>query len=336
MNKKPFCNVFFAKCSVFAVFLFIVFDPVSFVWAHYLDQNIIENARQATVGILKSANEAERPKFTFRGTGVHVGDGYIITARHVVSANKGADVLQEISILTSRLYELTADIIGEYEATDTAVYRLSIEDRLFMPPKAMFGTRELIPGDDVFAIGNSLDFWMMEKFGHTGNINRYVRFSNTRLVQLDIPICSGDSGGGVFNEQGELVGITTGIIATEISPEGAGCSRFTFSTPLNIVKRVFTQFIDGKKPRFSLMGVGIKTIRLNRRWVTGVESSEGPALKAGIRPGDIIVSINGREILDAAQLKSFVTEETNPGDTLSIRILREGKELEMSVITGGS
>lgn len=328
---------FVVQRVIFMFFISIIFSPVYPTYAHDLEQNIIKNARDATVGILKSASQTNiQSQFDFIGTGVHVGNGYMVTARHVVSFNNGASVLQKISILTSNFYELTADLVGENESTDIAVYRLPIDYRAHLTTGVAFGTREPVSGDDVFTIGNSLGGWLIKKFGHTGNTNIYFSASKTRLMQLDIPVCSGDSGSGAFNERGELVGMVGAIVPTESFLGGKVCSRFTFAIPLKLVQRVVTQLLNNERPSFSFIGVDLEAVQLNHRWMISVKAAHEPAFKGGMRSGDIIFSVNGYEISDAAQLKSFIVEETRPGDTLSILVLRAGEKLLLRVTTGGT
>lgn len=330
-------------CRIRAVFasIFIItagYAPYSF--AHYLDPTVLERAKKATVAILAQDQETSRraahPQFVFRGTGIHIGDGFIITARHVVEIeDSGKRIIRRgISIITTNFYELDANLVGENEATDIAVYRIVALHRLRLTVAVPFAKFEPTLGEDVFTFGFPLNWGLTVKFGHLGNTSAYLQIQKMRLFQLDLPICSGDSGSGIFNESGELVGMMNAIIQTENVQGMGGCSRFSFAAPVRLVKNIVVKLIDGHRPKFSSLGIQMEAVKIGERWAVGVRSAEGPALAAGIKKNDIILAINKIEILDAAHLKSFIVEETEPGDKLVVRVFREGKEILLTVITG--
>ena len=132
-------------------------------------------------------------------------------------------------------------------------------------------------------------------------------------MQVDLSACSGNSGGGLFNGQGELVGMVNAIIQTETTQGERRCSRFAFAVPGKLVQRMVTALIDGKNPRFPRVGIKMTVVKMGTRWRVAVAKATGPARKGGMRKGDILLSIEHNEITSAAQLKNYLIEHTAPG-----------------------
>lgn len=308
---------------------------------HYLDPNMLDTIRRATVAILNQdapTLKSSVPRFTIRGTGIHLKDGYILTAQHVgISEEYGIQsVQQKITVLTDDLYELEAHLVGEVEFTDVVLYRLGVEDRPLMSATVDFAADDPLSGEDIFVPGFPLNFGFMETFGHIGNTNVYLPTVQSRLIQMDIPECSGYSGAGVFNESGKIVGLMHAIIQTENIQGLGGCSRYAFAIPAKLLARVTRELMIGKKPVFSLLGIGMEAVKHKKRWMIKVESVKGPAHAAGLKAGDIITKVNDVAVRDAAHFKSMVVESTKPGESVLLRVLRDGKELIISIRAGGS
>lgn len=313
-----------------------------FIWmfadtanAHHLAPEALENARLATVAILDKNNLINSPWGDFKGTGVHLGDGYILTARHVVfssggyASGVGAGMLSEINILTADYYDLSIDLVGSNEFTDVALYRVSEKDRNKIRGKAVFAQTESQVGDDVFTTGYPLNWGLTKTFGHVGDVNVYLPTSSSRLLNVDFSVCSGNSGSGVFNEKGELVGIDQSMIFIE----NTGCSRFAFVIPLKLLKNVVGAFMRGEQPVFPVLGLELKAIKHGDRWMAGVKDVKSP-LAGGVKAGDILLSINNVAISDAAQFKSWLIENVKPGDVVSLRVLRNKKEVVVKIKPG--
>lgn len=308
--------------------------------AHYLAPEALENARLATVAILDPSADTKTPSLSFRfnvkGTGTHLWDGYILTARHVTFFSQEVGVLPKITVLTADRYELEANLVNENEFTDIALYRLAEEDRGKIRGKAVFAQTEPQLGDDVFTLGFPLNWGLTYTFGHLGNPNTYLSSTlPSRLLQMDLPVCSGNSGSGVFNEKGELGGMLHAIIQTENVQGLGGCSRFAFAVPAKLLENVAQTFILRKQPEFPLLGIEMDAIKHNKRWMVGVKSAKGAALAGGLLTGDILIAVNGTAILDAAFFKSLLIETIKPGDILSFLVLRNGKEMVIKVRAGG-
>ncbi len=159
----------------------------------------IEIAKHATVGILKfdpdSENIAIKTHFSVRGTGVHLHDGYILTARHAVERTEGGKriIPKEVSILTDTLEELPATFIGVNAFLDIAVYRINAKENSLGLKPIPFEEEEPQPGQEVFTVGYPLGWGPAIMFGRVGNPNTFLPTANARLMQLDLSTCSGNS-----------------------------------------------------------------------------------------------------------------------------------------------
>jgi serine protease Do len=306
------------------------------------DSGMIEQAKQATVGILQDAqgtdNQARQGHFSVRGTGFHIGDGYIVTARHAVERDEeGKKVIPgRIMLLTTDLDELPATLTGMNAFVDIAVYRVNVAGLSPLRATVSFAEREPQTGDATFTVGYPLGWGPAMGFGHIGNPNTFLATVETRLFQIDLSACSGNSGGGLFDAQGKIVGVMHAIIQTETIQGERRCSRFAFAIPGRLVQRVVPLLIQGIQPQFSRLGVQMTAAKLGTKWRVAVSEATGPALEAGLRKGDILLAIEDTDILDAAQLKNYVVERTSPGQRVAVRIMRDDKEQVLYVTLGKS
>ncbi len=289
----------------------------------------IDHAKRATVGILRSGeiapSEATKAHFSIRGTGVHLREGYVVTARHAVKREEGGKTVipEEITVLTSDLTELPAVLKGVSAFLDIAVYQVVGDGASSLSSAASLGTREPEPGDEAFTVGYPLGWGPTVAFGRIGNANTFLPTVQSRLVQVDMSACSGNSGGGLFNTAGEIVGVVHAIIQTETLRDERRCSRFAFAVPGRLVQRITHALIEGTKLSFSRLGVQLTAVKMGRQWRVAVSGVTGPARKGGIRKGDILLSIDGTPIRDAAQLKTYLVEHTEPGQRVTLRVLRD-------------
>jgi serine protease Do len=302
----------------------------------------IEHARHATVGIL-SETPAERQtgyqsKLSIRGSGVHLRDGYVVTARHAVEKDQGGKTVlpQQIVVLTGNLSELTARLVGGSAYLDIALYRIDEAQRAHLPAGAGFAPREAAAGDQVFTVGYPLGWGPAIAYGRIGNPNVFLPTADTRLLQTDLAACSGNSGGGLFTSDGELAGIMHAIIKTEQSQADHRCSQLAFAVPAILAQRIVGALMEGRQPGFSRLGVQMAPVRIGSQWRVSVGEASGPAREGGAQKGDILIAINDTEITDAAQLKNYLMERTAPGQTVTLRVLRGTQELSLSIILGGA
>ena len=302
---------------------------------------VFDRAKQATVGILEDTQDPRTPekpgKIIVRGTGFHLRDGYIVTARHAVEKNSpaGPIVPKIIHILTTNLHELVAQIVGESTYLDVVLYRLNRKDRPLLSATAPFATGNVIAGTEVFTIGYPMGWGPTMAFGRIGNVNTFLQTVDTRLIQADLSACSGNSGGGLFNYAGEVVGIMHAVIQTQKDETQVHCSQMAFAIPSMLAERIVNAAIEGKPLAFSKLGIHMTAVKEGTRWRIAVKDVADPAKEAGIQKHDIILAVNGTEILDAAHLKNYLIERTTPGQKVAVKVRRLDVDLTFTVTLGG-
>lgn len=303
--------------------------------------NAIEKAMQATVGILNET-PAERgsgyqSRFSIRGTGVHLQGGFILTARHAVERDQGSTRVlpTKIFVLTPDLAELPAHLVGGSSYLDIVLYRVDEAQQDQLPFATRFSSLEARAGDQVFTVGYPLGWGPTVAYGRIGNPNTFLPTADTRLLQVDLSACSGNSGGGLFNDHGELVGVMHAIIKSEGQGEQR-CSRMAFAVPAILAQRIAKAVTAGQEPRFSRLGIQMAQVRVGTRWRVSVGDASGAAKEGGIRKGDLLVAIDETDIADAAQLKTYLMERTAPGQRVILRVLRGDQELKLSITLAGA
>lgn len=301
-----------------------------------------EKAKRSTVGILRPTNQrgtiSGKPHFSVRGSGTHIGNGYILTARHAIEQQKGGKTIapDTIHIITGDLHELKAYFVGINAFLDIALYHIEGLSELPSLGHATFASLESRSGDEVFTVGYPLGWGPALSFGRVGNTNTFLDTIQSRLIQIDLSACSGNSGGGLFNQQGLIIGVVHAIIQTKTVQGEKLCSRFAFAVPGLIVKKIVHSLIRGQQPKFSKLGITLSVIKTNGRWTITAGKVTGPARKAGFKKGDLFLAIDDRPIHTASQLKNYLIEHTEPGQQIAITILRGEKTLTLKVILGSS
>lgn len=299
-------------------------------------------AKQVTVGILSDTQDQRTPekpgKVVVRGTGFHLRDGYVITARHAAEKHEpstGTIIQKHVRILTDDLNELPADLVGDSAFMDVVVYRVPEQHRSKLRVGTSFAAGDVTPGMEVFTVGYPLGWGPTMAFGRVGNTNTFLQTVDTRLIQADLSACSGNSGGGLFNAQGEIVGIMHAVIQTEKEETQAHCSRMTFAIPGMLAERIVNGALTGKPLTFSRLGVHMTSVRDGTKLRVAVKDVVDPAKAAGIQKHDILLAIEDTEILDGAQLKNYLIERTTPGQEVSIKVRRIDADLTFHVVLGG-
>src|SRR5574341_299965 len=250
-------------------------------------------------------------------------DGYVVTNNHVV------DLAEDIEVTLEGGEKYKARIIGKDSKTDLALLKIEPKGKL---PSVKFGDSDKLRiGDWVMAIGNPFGL------GHTvtaGIISAEGRVlglgAYDDFIQTDAPINPGNSGGPLFNLNGEVVGVNTAIIA---GGQGIG-----FAIPTNITQNIVDQLKEKGKVVRGWLGVIIQQITseiaegMNLKELKGALVSDvtpgGPAEKAGIKRGDIIVGFNGHKMEKVAQLTGIVAD-TPPDTQVQLRVMREKNEKEI-------
>ena len=296
----------------------------------------MEGAKHGTVGILSQSASPDGNTLSVRGSGIYLGDGYLLTARHATKQQGGGSTIdpQEVAVISSTLQEASASLVGVNEFLDVALYRIPQET---LPPglsARTFSQAEVLPGERVFTVGYPLGWGPAISYGYVGNPDTFLRTVQSRLLQVDLSACSGNSGGGLFNTQGEIVGLIHAIIQTATTREERRCSRFAFAVPGPLVHKIVTALIQGKRFHFSKLGLQLTSVKIGTRWHMAVAQATGPARRAGFKKGDVLLSIDDRPIESASQLKTYLIEYTQPFQTVSIRIIRNHKEKVIRAILG--
>jgi serine protease Do len=306
-----------------------------------VDQEGLERARRATVGILEDTQDPRTPekpgKITIRGTGFHLRDGYIVTARHAVEKNSpsGPIVPKVIHILTTDLHELVAQLVGDSAYLDVVLYRLNQKERSLLSTAAPFASGDVSAGTEVFTVGYPMGWGPTMAFGRIGNVNTFLQTVETRLVQTDLSACSGNSGGGLFNQAGEVVGIMHAVIQTDKDETHVYCSQMAFAIPGTLATRIVTAAIEGKPLAFSKLGIHMTAVKDGTKWRMAVKDVSEPAKSAGIQKHDIVLAIENTEILDAAHLKNYLIERTTPGQKVAVKVRRAEADLTFTVTLDG-
>lgn len=305
-------------------------------------QDAFLRAKQVTVGILAETQDQRMPekpsKVAVRGTGFHLRDGYVVTARHAAEKHDpttGTIIQKRIRILTNDLHELPADLVGDSAFMDVVLYRVAEPHRSKLQAGTSFVTGDVVPGMEVFTVGYPLGWGPTMAFGRLGNTNTFLQTVDTRLIQADLSACSGNSGGGLFNGQGEIVGIMHAVIQTDKEETQSYCSRMAFAIPGILAERIVNAALSGKPLAFSKLGLHLTSVKDGTRLRVAVKDVAEPAKAAGLQKHDILLAIEGTEILDAAQLKNFLIERTTPGQEVAIKVRRVDADLTFHVVLGG-
>jgi len=303
--------------------------------------DVIERAKRATVGILEDTQDPRTPdkpgKIKIRGTGFHLHDGYIVTARHAVEKNSptGHIVPKVIHVLTTDLHELVAQIVGESAYLDVVVYRINQKDRLVLDLATTFATEAPVVGSEVFTVGYPMGWGPTMAFGRIGNVNTFLQTVETRLLQADLSACSGNSGGALYNHVGEVVGIMHAVIQTDKDETHVFCSQMAFAIPATLASRIVAAAVEGRPLAFSKLGILMTTVKEGTKWRMAVKDVSEPAKAAGIQKHDILLAIEETEILDAAHLKNYLIERTVPGQRVSLKVRRAEADLTFTVTLAG-
>jgi serine protease Do len=262
------------------------------------------------------------------GSGVIVSkDGYIVTNNHVVD---GADSVS-ISLQDGR--ELEAKVVGRDPKTDLAVLKVEAGD---LPFVTLADTDRIEVGDVVLAIGNPFGIGQTVTMGiisATGRATLGLDYED--FIQTDAAINPGNSGGALVDTQGRLVGINTAILSRSGGNQGIG-----FAIPANLAHSVMDSLIkDGKVTR-GYLGVMIQDVtpalakqfqlKDDQGALVGDVVPKGPADRAGLRAGDVIVNFNGKPVQDSRRLK-FDVAATAPGKTVPVQVLRDGSRKTLQV-----
>ncbi len=346
-------------------------EPVPTAQANIHSQPETVNISDTVSGNLSELYESALPGvvsirvFSDNGSGVGSGfvfdeQGHIITNYHVVES------ATEVEVDFSSGYKTYGTVIGTDLDSDLAVIKVDVSaDELHPLP---IGDSDLLHvGQVVIAIGNpfglsgSMTTGIVSALGRTlssmNNAPGGGFFTAGDIIQTDAAINPGNSGGPLFNANGEVIGINRAIRTTNYSEGGEPVnSGIGFAIAINIVRRVVPSLIANGYYDYPYMGItsisdlslhSIDALNLPQQtgaYVTGV-SPNSPAEKAGIKGasdneegipmgGDLIIGIDGIAVNQFDDLLKYLINNTSPGDSVTLLILRDGEELELEMILG--
>jgi len=267
----------------------------------------------------------------WEGSGViYSADGKIITNNHVVTGGSTTNATDiEVTLATGE--KLKATVVGTDPLTDLAVIKI---DAGFNLPAATFATDLPVLGEYVVALGSPDGFENSVNLGIVSGLDRTVEVQDTAgstlytdLIQTDAGISSGNSGGALANVKGQVVGIPS-VAVQSVQVENIG-----FAIPSAQVVRVADEIIATGKATHAFMGVSTRTVDESLQKQFGLTRSsgllvaslaaDGPAAKAGIKQGDIIIKVDGKEMTESNDLLAAIRDK-KPGDEVEVTIDRSG------------
>ncbi len=268
------------------------------------------------------------------GSGVIVDDdGVVLTNNHVVD---GAD---EIKVTLSDGREFDAELVGADPQSDVAVVRLK-GNPSGLKPLSFGDSSSLRLADTVLAIGNPVGVGQTVTWGivsATGRANLGIA-DYEDFIQTDAAINPGNSGGALLNVRGELIGINTAIVSRTGGYQGIG-----FAIPSNMARQIMTSLQTSGKVERGWLGVAIQPLDRELADAMGIDQAHGvlvadvtaggPAKKAGILRGDVILSIDGREVRSTGELRNLVASHPS-GKSVTVTVMRNKKKQEIEVELG--
>ncbi|CCQ73485.1 DegQ family serine endoprotease [Magnetospira sp. QH-2] len=299
-------------------------SPFEDFFKHFFDQQGEGNGM---------GREPRKRRATSLGSGFFINEGYVVTNNHVI---EGAD---KIFVILQDDTRLEADLVGRDPKTDVAVLKLVDEKKVDIAPLELGDSNKVRVGDWILAIGNpfglggTVTAGIVSAQGRDINAGPYDEF-----IQTDASINKGNSGGPMFNLNGEVIGINTAIY----SPSG-GSVGIGFAQPMAVVKPVINQLIKYGRTKRGWLGVRIQHVTEEIAESLGLKETkgalvagvmeDGPAAPAGIKSGDVIITFNGREVTEMRRLPRIVAE-TEIDAEVPVQVWRNGEVVDLKVVIG--
>jgi len=276
----------------------------------------------------KRGGEEQKRRGTSLGSGFVIdGEGYIITNNHVI---QGAE---DITVVFRDDTQLKAKLIGSDSRIDVALLKVEPPNKKPLPAVKWGDSDKSRVGDWVIAIGNPFGMGHSVTAGIISARGRSLNDSLDDYLQTDAAINKGNSGGPLFNTDGEVIGVNTAIY----SPSGTNAG-LAFSIPSNLVKQVADQLREFGRVKRGWIGVSYQSVTDDIADSFGLDrargvlvanvAADGPAAKAGLKRNDIIVSFSGQDVLPRLVANARV------GSTIDLVVWRQGKEVPLKLRIG--
>jgi serine protease Do len=275
-------------------------------------------------GAIPRGGSGGMPQQPSRGEGsgfIVSSDGYILTNAHVVN---GA---AQVTVKMTDRREYSAKVVGADERTDVAVIKIEAKN---LPTVRIGDPAKLKPGEWVIAIGSPFGFENSVTAGIVSATSRAMPGEGGygSFIQTDVAVNPGNSGGPLFNLSGEVIGINS-----QIYSRTGGYMGLSFAIPIDIASNVREQLVANGRVTRSRIGVSIQDVNAQladsfgldrpRGALVGMVESDGPGEQAGIKPGDVILKVDGKQIETSQQVPTIIAN-SKPGKEISIEVWRDG------------
>ncbi len=264
-------------------------------------------------------------------------DGYIVTNNHVISAGERGAVVESITVTLPDRREFKAKLVGHDVSSDLALLKI---EGTGLPFVRWGDSNHARVGDWIVAIGNPFGLGGTVTAGIISAVHRVTGTGSAydRFIQTDASINRGNSGGPMFDLNGNVIGINSQIL----SPSG-GNIGIGFAIPAEEAKPVIDTLMKGTTIKRGYLGVGMQDLTADLASALGVPKDRGTivsrlepgqaAEKAGIKPGDVIVSVGGKDVT-ADQTLSYLVANLAPGSRVPVDVIRDGKPQTLTVTVG--
>jgi serine protease Do len=263
-------------------------------------------------------------------------DGYVVTNNHVVSPARTGATVEQITVTLADRREFEAELVGRDTQSDLALLKIKGNDLPFV----RFGdSKQVRVGDWVVAIGNPFGLGGTVTAGIVSALHRNIGAGTyDRYIQTDASINMGNSGGPMFDVAGNVIGINTALI----SPTG-GNVGIGFAIPAEQAFPIIDSLRKGQRPQRGYIGVSLQTLDEDIAASLGIPKNQGelirgvtaggPAARAGIQQGDVVVSVGGRPVTPDESLAYLVSRQPI-GSRIPVEIVRDGRRQTVNVAIG--
>src|SRR5690348_2991442 len=261
-------------------------------------------------------------------------NGYIVTNNHLIQGLQGTGTVDTVTVTTTDRHEYTARIVGRDETSDLALLKI---DGTNLPYVQWGDSTKARVGDWVIAIGDPYGVGSTVTAGIISALHRGITGIGAydRYIQTDAAINMGNSGGPMFDLNGNVIGINSALI----SPNGASVG-IGLAIPAELARPVIDALMHGQRPQRGYLGVGLQAVDENLAPAIGIPKDtgevvrtvvpNGPAAKAGLQQGDVIVKVNGQAVTPD-QTVSYLVANTPVGSRVPLEIIRAGKHGTVNV-----